>query len=134
MLQPNDRRHLFESLRPPEDYLLDYAIGTTFTLDLLALLTAPLAFTTFDWADEAGHLARSPQALLATMQQYADRITLFCQAGKIAIPGAHSLLYSYLEDSVIEVNALRPGGIFHPKFGCCALPHLISQLCIVFFA
>jgi len=54
MLQPNDRRHLFESLRPPEGYTLDAAIGTTFTLELLALLTAPLAFTTFDWADETG--------------------------------------------------------------------------------
>ena len=115
MLQPNDRRHLFESLRPPEGYALDYAIGTTFTLELLALLTAPLAFTTFDWADEDGHLTRSPQALLATMQQYADRITIFCQTGKIAIPKNHSLLYSYLEGSVVEVNAPRPGGIFHPK-------------------
>lgn len=115
MLQPNDRRHLFESLRPPEGYSLDCAIGTTFTLELLALLTAPLAFTTFDWADEDGKLARSPQALLATMQQYADRITIFCQTGKIAIPKSQSLLYSYLEDSVIEVNAPRPGGIFHPK-------------------
>lgn len=115
MLQPNDRRHLFESLRPPEGYTLDAAIGTTFTLELLALLTAPLAFTTFDWADEAGHLKRSPQALLATMQQYADRISIFCQTGKIAIPKTHSLLYSYLEGCVIEVNAPRSGGIFHPK-------------------
>jgi hypothetical protein len=115
MLQPNDRRHLFEALRPPEGYSLDCAIGTTFTLELLALLTAPLAFTAFDWADENGHLTHSPQALLATMQQYADRITLFCQTGKIGIPNTHSLLYSYLEGSVIEVNAPRPGGIFHPK-------------------
>lgn len=115
MLQPNDRRHLFESLRPPEGYSLDCAIGTTFTLELLALLTAPLAFTTFERADEDGHLSRSPQALLATMQEYADRITLFCQMGKIAIPQKHSLLYSYLEGSVIEVNAPRSGGIFHPK-------------------
>lgn len=115
MLQPNDRRHLFESLRPPEGYSLDYAIGTTFTLDLLALLTAPLAFTTFEWADEEGHLTHSPQALLATMQQYADRITLFCQTGKIAIPQKHTELYSYLESSVVEVNAPQSGGIFHPK-------------------
>jgi hypothetical protein len=135
MLQPNDRRHLFESLRPPEDYSLDYAIGTTFTLELLALLTAPLAFTTFSWADEDGHLSRSPQALLATMQQYADRITLFCQTGKIAIPNTHSLLYSYLEDSVVEVNAPKSGGIFHPKiwvlrFTAPEQPVLYRFLCL----
>ena len=135
MLQPNDRRHLFESLRPPEGYSLDYAIGTTFTLELLALLTAPLAFTTFSWADEDGHLSRSPQALLATMQQYADRITLFCQTGKIAIPNTHSLLYSYLEDSVVEVDAPKSGGIFHPKiwvlrFTAPKQPVLYRFLCL----
>ncbi|MBD2451420.1 phospholipase D family protein [Nostoc sp. FACHB-152] len=135
MLQPSDRQHLFESLRPPDGYSLDYAIGTTFTLELLALLTAPLAFTTFDWADEDGHLTRSPQALLATMQQYAERITIFCQTGKIAIPKNHSLLYSYLENSVIEVNAPHPGGIFHPKiwvlrFTASNQPVLYRFLCL----
>ncbi|MCC5633207.1 hypothetical protein LC613_37540 [Nostoc sphaeroides CHAB 2801] len=115
MLQPSDRQHLFESLCPPDGYSLDYAIGTTFTLELLTLLTAPLAFTTFGWGSEDGHLTRSPQVLLATMQQYAERITVFCQTGKIAIPKSHSLLYSYLENSIVEVNALHPNGIFHPK-------------------
>lgn len=114
MLQPSDRAHLFESLRPPEDYSLDCAIGTTFTLDLLTLLTAPLAFTSFDWANEEGSLVHRPQALLATMQQYANRISLFCQTGKIALPKDASLLFSYLEESVIEVNAPK-NGLFHPK-------------------
>lgn len=115
MLQPSDRAHLFESLRPPEGYALDYAIGTTFTLDLLTLLTAPLAFTSFDWANEEGSLVHRPQALLATMQQYANRISLFCQTGKIALPKEASQLFSYLEKSVIEVDAPKPGGLFHPK-------------------
>lgn len=115
MLQPSDRAHLFESLRPPEDYSLDCAIGTTFTLDLLTLLTAPLAFTSFDWANEEGSLVHRPQALLATMQQHANRISLFCQTGKIALPKDASLLFSYLEESVIEVDAPKAGGLFHPK-------------------
>ena len=114
MLQPSDRAHLFDALRPPEDYSLDCAIGTTFTLDLLTLLTAPLAFTSFDWANEEGSLVHRPQALLATMQQYANRISLFCQTGKIALPKDTSLLFSYLEESVIEVNAPK-NGLFHPK-------------------
>jgi hypothetical protein len=115
MLQPSDRNHLFESLRPPLDYSLDCAVGTTFTLDLLTLLTAPLAFTSFEWADEDGVLSRSPHTLLATLQQYADRISIFCQTGKIALPRDMSLLLSYLEECVIEVNAPHPGGLFHPK-------------------
>lgn len=115
MLQPSDRAHLFESLRPPEDYSLDCAIGTTFTLDLLTLLTAPLAFTSFDWANEEGSLVHRPQALIATMQQYANRISLFCQTGKIALPKEASQLFIYLEESVIEVDAPKAGGLFHPK-------------------
>lgn len=114
MLQPNERRHLFESLRPPSDYVLDCAIGTTYTLDLLALLTAPIAFTSFDLISEDRQLSTNPQALLATLQQYAERISIFYQAGMIApLKSKSPLLLSYLEESLIQVNP--PQGIFHPK-------------------
>ena len=48
MLEPRDRLLLFEALRPPDGFHFDQGIGTTYTLDLLALLTAPLAFTLFE--------------------------------------------------------------------------------------
>src|ERR1043165_9260986 len=64
MLEPQSRRHLLEALRPPPGYALDCAIGTTFSLDLLTMLTAPLAFTLFDWEDEGGHPTADPLALL----------------------------------------------------------------------
>ena len=48
MLEPQTRELLFDVLQPPEDHTLDFAIGTTFTLDLLALLIAPVAFTLFE--------------------------------------------------------------------------------------
>jgi len=51
MLSTRDRRLLLDALRPPTGYQLDRGIGSTFSLDLLALLTAPLAFTFFDWED-----------------------------------------------------------------------------------
>ena len=47
MLEPRVRRQLMEALRPPSGYELDRAVGTTYSLDLLALLTTPLAFTIF---------------------------------------------------------------------------------------
>jgi hypothetical protein len=43
MLDPHDRASLYEALRPPAGYDLDCAVGTSFTLDLEALLTAPTA-------------------------------------------------------------------------------------------
>ncbi len=48
MLDPEERLLLLDALRPPEDYRLSFAIGTTYSLDLLALLTAPLGFTLFE--------------------------------------------------------------------------------------
>jgi hypothetical protein len=62
MLDPETRRYTLETLRPSAGYELDRAIGTTFSLDLLALLTAPLAFTFFDWEDTEGRPTDDPPA------------------------------------------------------------------------
>ena len=65
MLETRDRTLLLESLRPPTDYHLRRAVGTSYTLDLISLLTAPLAFTFFDAHDEDGEPVTDPVALLA---------------------------------------------------------------------
>jgi len=114
MLDPETRSHTLEILRPPHGYELDRAIATTFSLDLLAVLTAPLAFTLFDWEDEEGRTTTDPLAILESLRRYAGRISIFCQAGRIAVPKTHQL-FSYLEDSIFQVTARRPGAVFHPK-------------------
>jgi hypothetical protein len=115
VLEPQDRRLLLESLRPPLGYQLDQAIGTTFTLDLVALLTAPLAFTLFDLEQrDNGRPSADPLALLKATRDHADAITIFCHAGRIAVPPENQLLYSQLEGVVIETTA-PAGGVFHPK-------------------
>jgi hypothetical protein len=113
VLEPDDRRLLLESLRPPLGYELDHAVGTTFTLDLLALLTAPMAFTLFDSEGEDGGPPTDPVTLLRAVREYGDRVTLFCQGGQIGVPPHDQLLFANLEDSVYQVN-LR-GRLFHPK-------------------
>ena len=45
---------LLEALRPPPGYTLNHALGTSFSLDLMALVAAPLAFTAYAWEDEDG--------------------------------------------------------------------------------
>lgn len=115
MLDPKDRHLLLDCLRPPEGYQLDYAVGTTYSLDLLALLTAPLAFTFFDWEDADGRPTADPLALLESVRRHADRILLFCQAGETRIPPASQRLTAYLERSVIPVTAPDQTGVFHPK-------------------
>ena len=44
MLEPEGRQPLLDALKPPPGFVLDRAVGTSYSLDLLALLTAPLAF------------------------------------------------------------------------------------------
>jgi hypothetical protein len=115
MLEPQERRQLLDCLRPSEGYSLDAAVGTTYSLDLLALLTAPVAFTFFDWENEAGRPTANPHALLAAIRRNADRMAIFCQAGGIHIPTGDKRLYSYLEDSIFQSIPPNPKGAFHPK-------------------
>lgn len=114
MLEPQTRRLFLDSLQAPDGYRLDFAVGTTYSLDLIALLAAPVAFAFSDWQDRDGKPVLEPLALLKAVGQYADRVCLFCQAGKISVPRAYLPLLANLEDSVVEANAPR-GGSFHPK-------------------
>ncbi len=115
MLAPQERQPLLDALRPPEDYRFDRAIGTTFTVDLLALLIAPLAFSKFDWQDERGNPPADLLVQLEALRRTSGRIRIFCQSGYIQVPARHSLLFHYLEQSVIEVAPPIEGGVFHPK-------------------
>lgn len=115
MLEPRVRRHLMEALRPPPGYELDRAVATTYSLDLLALLTTPLAFTIFETESENGRTASDPLTLLETMRRYAERLSIFCQAGRISVPRSRQLLFGYLENSVFEVTGPKAHGAFHPK-------------------
>jgi hypothetical protein len=114
MLEPQDRHLLFDLLRPPLGYQLDYAISTTFSLDLMTLMTVPLAFTLFDMQDKNERPTADPNGLLEAIRRCADRMTIFCQAGRVAIPRNRQLLLGYLERTVYQVTAPR-GGVFHPK-------------------
>ena len=135
MLRTRERTLLLDSLRPPTGYRLRRAVGTSFTLDLMALLTAPLAFTFFDAHDEGGAPVTDPVALLEALRRHAEKITLFCQAGAISVPRPEQKLLAYIEGSVIEVQPRREGGIFHPKvwvlnFESEAGPAIYRVLCL----
>jgi hypothetical protein len=115
MLEPDARHLLLDILRPPPQYTLDMAVGTTYSLDLLALMTAPVAFAMFDRQRGDGSPVDDPIATLQALREHAARITLFCQAGQIAVPPAFRSLLVYLEDAVHPVVPPDEEAIFHPK-------------------
>ncbi len=135
MLGTRERTLLLESLRPPAGYRLRRAVGTSYRLDLIALLTAPLAFTFFDAHDEDGVPVTDPVALLEALRRHAEKVTLFCQAGAIAVPKPAQTLLAWLEGSVVTVRPPRAGGIFHPKLWILAFeangrPAVYRVLCL----
>jgi hypothetical protein len=114
MLEAGDRQLLLESLRPPDGYRFDQGIGTTYTLDLIALMMAPLAFTMFDQGQREDGAAYDSLEVLESLRRYSDRLTLFCQAGRTSIPRAQYPQLAFVEESVIECVS-PAGGAFHPK-------------------
>lgn len=114
-LTPETRVLLTDALRPPAGYRVEVAVGTTYSLNLTALLLAPLSFALFDQAnaDEIG--AVDPIRLLEAVRRYADRTTVFCQAGGIHVPSNYRSILAFVEDSVLEVMPFHEGAIFHPK-------------------
>ena len=114
MFDPDARLIYLQELQPPPGYRLDRAVGTTFSLDLLALLMAPLSMA-LQQARRGEEILRDPVALLEALKRTAGRITVFCQRGRIAIPKDQAPLYSYLEPIVVPVEPPREGAVFHPK-------------------
>ena len=120
MLEPEDRQLLLDALRPPPGFAFDRAVGTTFTLDLVALLVSPVAFAMFDVEGEDGRMTANPIAIIEAVRRHAERITIFCQAGQIKVPPDFRGAFAYLERSVIAVKApqtrrdLPSEGVGHP--------------------
>ena len=111
MLQPTNRFTLFDSLRPPEGFSFDGCIATTFTLDLKALLALPGIFAMHRDADAVTE--RPPVEILHAIRKYASQITIFAQAGEIAVPPS-TKVFGFLEGSVVPVTAPKKG-VVHPK-------------------
>jgi hypothetical protein len=116
VLAPQDRTPLLDALRPPSDFTLHTAIGTTFSLDLVAFLSASVGFTFFE-LDESGESMgdHTPLALLEAIRRHASQMLVFCEAGRIAVPPKHRQLFSYLEDRIVQARAPADNRSFHPK-------------------
>ena len=114
MLEPNSRCIYLEELRPPVGYRLERAIATTYSLDLLTLLMAPLSMALNECHNREDAL-KDPIAILEALRQTTNRLTVFCQQGRIAVPAKDALLYRYLEPVVVEVQSPDNRGVFHAK-------------------
>lgn len=120
MLNPNnDRLDYGQIIAPPADYKLDFAIGTTYSLDLDALVGACIALGLAEETDS--DLMKNPICLLEALRATGDKIALFCEGGQIHLPNSVTSLYILLEKMVFPVTTDAKRGLanypsFHPKF------------------
>ena len=120
MLNPNnDRLDYGQILAPPTGYDLDFAVGTTYSLDLDALVGASLALGLSEETDS--ELMNNPVCLLEALRSTGDKVALFCEGGQIHLPNRVTSLYILLEKIVFSVNTAKRNDIaafpsFHPKF------------------
>ena len=120
MLNPNnDRLDYGQVLAPPVNYKLDFAIGTTYSLDLDALVGACIALGLAEETDS--DLMKNPVCLLEALRATGDKVALFCEGGQIHLPGNVTSLYILLEKMVFPVTTAKRKGVakypsFHPKF------------------
>lgn len=120
MLNPNnDRLDYGQILAPPADHMLDFAVGTTYSLDLDALVGASLAMGLSEETDS--ELLNNPVCLLEALRSTGDKVALFSEGGQIHMPNQVTALYILLEKMVFSVKTEKHRGLaaypsFHPKF------------------
>lgn len=120
MINPSeDRLDYGEILSPPPNFRPNFAIGTTYSLDLDALVGASISLNLSEEMDS--NLIKNSVYLLRALRESADKIALFCEGGRIHLPSNPTQLYVLLEDTVFQVKTSKEFNknrfaSFHPKF------------------
>ncbi len=102
-----------ELLAPPDGYVLTRAVGTTYSLDLYALLAVPVAL--FYQQSLQDSFKPERYEVLEAIRKSRERVTLFCQRGKINLPEGFTSLLSLIEQRIVEVQPSEIHSSFHPK-------------------
>ena len=119
MFKPNeksDRLNYCKMLTCPEGYTLDFALGTTYSLDLETLTAVCFAFGADSEFSES--IMNNPVILLNAFQKVSDRILVFSEPGQIHLPNKITKLDFLLEKMVVPVLLEKDGNrypAFHPK-------------------
>jgi hypothetical protein len=108
----SDRLDYRELLSPPPRYKVDFAVGTTYSLDL-ETLTATCAIVGLN-VEADTELTESPLYMLEAIRKASGKLLLFCQGGQIKTPDKPNRLLPLLENCVCEV-ILKNKKSFHPK-------------------
>ena len=122
MISPNNASLDYGALlKAPGGYTVDFAIATTYSLDMKALMGAYLSLGLS--VDTDSNLAEDPMYLFAALSEMRDRVLAFCEKGRIVGRGDYPALYCQLESGIMEVDLPEVSNdagyfkypSFHPK-------------------
>lgn len=102
-------------LMPPPGFRLKRAVATTYSLDLPALLAVPVAMYYSRPADLDLSRPADPFDVLDAIDQASKSVLVFCQKGKIHLPGKYHRLLLLTEDCIAEITPSMAMSSFHPK-------------------
>ena len=115
MLDPRKNRMDYgEQLVPPSsEYDLEFAVGTTYSLDMNTLVLLPVALFHSRLLDSKPDDVR-PE-LLDALSRAPEKIRVYCQQGKMKVPEKYHPLMSYWEEGIVPVHLDGWNRSFHPK-------------------
>ncbi len=102
-----------KQLNPPEGFVMERAVATTYSLDLTAFLSIPVAL--FYKRNLDGKVSEDRMDIFDSIQKTSHSITIYCQKGKLKVPKSNNRIISFIEDSVVEVLPANAFTSFHPK-------------------
>ena len=95
-------------------YDVDFAIGTTYSVNPQALLIIPMALGLLSSNNESA--VQSPICLLEGIRRSTDNFVLFCNKGGMHIPSNNQSYLSLMDNCIYEVqSSQKPLSNFHPK-------------------
>jgi HKD family nuclease len=113
MLQPNrDRIDYGTLLMPPEGFKLENAIATSYSLDLDALVSIPVALYFAHSLDL--DVKQDIVQVLESIRRASEAVKVFCQKGQIKVPENQHRLYSFIETCIVQMSPTHRNS-FHPK-------------------
>ena len=110
----NDRLDYGRLIAPPYGYKLDFAVATTYSLDMDALIGVclSLSFST----DTDSSLLNNPIYLIQSLRNVSNKLAIFCEDGQIKVPPKLSDLYILLENIVFPIKPHNSKYTKYPSF------------------
>jgi len=103
-------------LHVPNGFELEYAVGTTYSLDLHTLLMVPIALFNHQFLDlEETSEPNPPIQIIDALKKAKKKLKIFCQLGNIHIPRSYHSAYTLLESCVQQIAPPTERSSFHPK-------------------